>query len=207
MGKRKRIDWDAVEPLYRAGVLNNLDIVRQYEADHLHSQVWKATVAESAIRKRAKEKGWEKNLAEKVKKQIKENVVRKEVRMKCEFALTDQEIVDQAASIGSEIVLQHRRDIPKKRALVDKLFAEIETMTDEKETLMEVINLVRDGGEKAQATLMSKLSSLPSRIKGMKELTSSYKELITLERQAFDLNSSSFEGEEVKEITMRVVKP
>jgi hypothetical protein len=110
MAKRKYIDWDSIEPIYREGNLSNCDICRQYESDHTNSQTYRITVTETAIRKQAKVKNWKKNLAGKVKTQIEENLVRDEVRDSNQ-KLSDSEIINKAAQSGSNIILRHRREI------------------------------------------------------------------------------------------------
>ena len=104
--KRNFIDWDSIEPLYKLGILSNYDICRQYAEDHKHSQVWKINATEGAIRHRAKLKGWHKNIADKVQKQIKENLLRKDLRSA--KLLSDEEIIDDAADAGASIVVLHR---------------------------------------------------------------------------------------------------
>lgn len=130
MAKRKYIDWDSIEPLYRAGSLSNCDICRQYEADHKNSQTWRLTVSEAAIRKHAKAKGWKKNLAQKVKEQVRENLVRSEVRdsNQSHQGQSDQEIIEQAAEAGSGVVLRHRKEINSLATVESKLLLELETL-------------------------------------------------------------------------------
>ncbi len=117
MTKRKYTDWDSIEPMYRAGAWSNCEICRQYAADHVNSQVWSRTVCEKSIRLQAKKKGWEKNLAEKVKEQVRENLVRAVVRIDSEKKnisdqkLTDKAIIEKAAEAGSNVILRHRREI------------------------------------------------------------------------------------------------
>lgn len=73
--KRKFVDWDSIEPLYRAGSMSLNDICRQYAADHVNSQVWKTSVDFSAVSRKAKEKKWTKNLADKIKERVQEKLV------------------------------------------------------------------------------------------------------------------------------------
>jgi len=126
--KRKRVDWESVEPLYRAGALSNCEICRQYAADHIHSQTWKIVISEAAIRAHAKKKCWLRNIADKVKNQIRENLVRGEIR---EAALLDPEIVLRAAEKPTQVRMLQRVRAIELADLGDKLKTQLtEQFTD-----------------------------------------------------------------------------
>ncbi len=108
MAKRKLINWDYIEPLYRVGALSNYEIAAQYGDVHKDSKTWKQTVSEAVIRKQAGLKGWKKNLADRVKTRVRENLVRGKG---AHAHLTDEEVVHQAAEVGSNVVLRHRDEI------------------------------------------------------------------------------------------------
>ena len=162
--KRKFVDWDSIEPLYRSGAMSNYEICGQYEIDHANSQVWKKTVAESAIRKQSRTKNWKKTLAEKVKKQIKENLVRSEVRS-ANQNLSDTEIVEKAAEVGSNIVLRHRK--------------EIAALMVQEGNLLKALGIDIDKDTLKDRTII------------LKNITDIRSKRIALERQAHSLNDSS----------------
>jgi hypothetical protein len=146
MAKRKLVDWESVEPLYRAGILSNYEISEQYARDHLHSQTWKQTVAESAIRKQAKAKEWKKSLSNKVKEQIKENLVRNEVR-DAHQTLSDQEIVEKAAEVPTKVRLLQRTRAQAMAEVGDKLLKAVLSGTGKtipKKNLPGLIKMYRD---------------------------------------------------------------
>jgi hypothetical protein len=109
-GKRKNIDWEAIEREYVAGQLSNREIARAYDC------------GESSIRKKAAELGWERNLLKKVREKVRSKLVRSEVRTP---KATEKEIVDEASDRGAEIILSQRKDISKlaevETRLLDKL--------------------------------------------------------------------------------------
>jgi len=111
--KRKYIDWDGIEPLYRAGNLSLHKICDQYEMDHINSQVWKITVTHAAILKKAKEKEWTRDLAKKVQKRIQEKLVTSLVTTSNKKAGggSDEENIERAAELGSGVVFRHRDEI------------------------------------------------------------------------------------------------
>lgn len=127
VAKRKLIDWDSVEPLYRAGSLSLSGICAQYMADHINSQVWKQTVTHAAILKKAKAKGWTRNLAGKVQKRIKEKLVTELVTSCNQGKISDDDMVELAAEAGSKIVLRHRGEIASLIEHEERLLEELKT--------------------------------------------------------------------------------
>ena len=104
--KRKYIDWDSIEPLYRAGVLSNYEICSQYAADHQHSQTWKTEITEGSIRLKAKDKKWRKNLKDKIVERTQEKLLRTDLRTATN---TDEQIIE-SASDTAVAVAQAQRD-------------------------------------------------------------------------------------------------
>jgi len=96
MAKRKFIDWDSIKPLWCSG-MSNCEISRQYAADHVHSQTYRQTVTEAAIRKQAKAKKWQRNIANKVKDRVREKLVRSEVRTSNKKGMSEDELIEAAA--------------------------------------------------------------------------------------------------------------
>lgn len=183
--KRKLIDWDSIEPLYKLGTLSNCQICLQYEADHVHTQTWKPTVTEAAIRKRAKAKGWLRNLADKVQKKVRENLVREQVRTSNQNGtpqnLTDNQIIDQAAEIGSTVILRHRNEI--------KALLELE------EAFLIELGATPQRGQ--FASYQGEISSVDvnltvsEKAKTLKDLASVRAQRIALERQAFNIKDDT----------------
>ncbi len=179
--KRKLIDWDSVEPLYRIGYLSNCAICRQYEADHTHSQTWKPTISEKAVRNQAKKKGWQKNLADKVQKKVRENLIRTSIRASDKESFTDDEFIDQAAEIGTGVLLRHRVEI---KALLE----------------LEEAFLIELGGTPTRgqfASFQGDISSisvdltLPEKVKTLKDLAAVRAQRIALEREAYNIKADS----------------
>lgn len=122
MAKRKLINWDYIEPIYRVGALSNYEIAAQYGEVHKDSKTWKPTVSEAVIRKQAKAKGWKKNLADRVQTRVRENLVRGK---STHAHMTDEEIVHNAAEVGSNVVLRHRDEIAALIEHENRLLAEL----------------------------------------------------------------------------------
>ncbi len=179
MGKRKRVNWDYIEPLYRTSSLSNYEICDQYAAVHQNSKTWKPTVSEPAVRKQAKKASWLKDLSDKVKKQVKEKLVRNEVRSAHqEKPLTDEEIVEQVAEAGSKVVLRHRDEIKALLQYEDNLLGEL---TDEPTKTH--ISAYQGNVTETELGLTVKEKSAT-----LKDLAAVRAQRIALERQAHDLD-------------------
>jgi hypothetical protein len=128
-----------------------------------------AGVDEKAIRKRAKANGWERDLSDKVRERVRAALVRNEVRneVRTEADLrTEEEIVETAANQAIELVRQHRKAIRAQRATLEELGREL------------------DGAMAAGNIPLSARTAI------LKDLSMILKNLIPLERQAFNLDSS-----------------
>ena len=104
-------DWEAIESAYRAGSLS----IRAIADKH--------GVSDTAIRKRATQNGWQRDLTEKVQKATRQKLVRKEVRNdgSREHVRTDEEIVNEAADEAASVVIEHRTDLARWRRIANKL--------------------------------------------------------------------------------------
>ena len=161
MNDKPKTDWDAIEREYRAGQLSNREIAARFG------------VTEGAIRKKAKTEGWQKDLADKVRKEVRAKLVRTDGTHSStqEQRATDREIVETAALRGLEVQLTHRRDLQQlhgiKRVLADRLAVVLQGGDAEGPCL---------GDKESPGDLLEKLSRVTAR-------------LIPLERQAHNLDA------------------
>lgn len=153
---KKQVDWEAIEREYRAGQLSISEIARQNG------------ITEGAIRKKAKALGWQRALVAKVRKAVREKLVRAD-GTNAQRA-SDSEIVDGAATRGFEVITSHRKDLQQlhglKRVLMDRLAIVLQGATPEGPCL---------GDKESPGDLLEKLSRITAR-------------LIPLERQAHNLD-------------------
>jgi hypothetical protein len=110
--ERKQIDWERVEIEYRAGKLSLREIAKA------------SGCSEGAIRKRAKTDGWERDLSKRIEEEVRNKLVRSEVR-KAE-RVPEKEIIEAVATRSANIVLAERKDLEELRALENKLMAELD---------------------------------------------------------------------------------
>ncbi|WP_430491645.1 hypothetical protein [Pseudomonas fulva] len=188
----KQPDWEAIERAYRAGLLSIREIAAAHEVSH------------TAINKRAKRDGWDRDLKAKIKAKADALVSRREVstEVSSKQAETEREIIELNAEVIANIRMAHRGDISRSRRLTNKLLDELESLTDEQGTIKELIDQLKDGDhEDGEAmadvlALAKKMSALPARTKTMKELAETLKTLVALERQAYDLDVKQGGSEE-----------
>ncbi|MBS7559937.1 hypothetical protein KHO49_16465 [Pseudomonas sp. RC4D1] len=180
MTEKQPTDWERIEQLYRAGVLSVREIAASCGVSH------------TAINKRAKANGWDRDLKAKIQAKADSLVSKAEVstQVSTEALVTERGIVEANAQVIANIRMAHRNDIGRSRRLANKLLDELEAMTDENCTLRELIDQLKD--DEGPASLLEaaeKMASLPGRSKIIKELSETLKTLVTLERQAYDVGS------------------
>jgi hypothetical protein len=180
MTEKQITDWERIEQLYRAGLLSVREIAATCGTSH------------TAINKRAKVHGWERDLKAKIQAKADALVSKAEVskQVSTEQLETERGIVDANAKVIADIRIAHRTDIGRSRRLANKLLEELEAMTDENGTLRELIDQLKDSeGPSAILEAAQKMAGLPGRSRIIKELSETLKNLITLERQAYDLGN------------------
>jgi hypothetical protein len=153
---RKQIDWEAVEADFRCGAYSTRQLANKHGCD------------EALIRRRAKSQGWEKDLAEAVRRATEERLVRADIRTADAQARAPQ-IVSEASETRVAVVLRHRAAVWRDGQRLEKM------------------------AEKLDA-LMPGFSSLPDIMEAQGVLESMVRtrmRLIPLERQAFGLDDKS----------------
>lgn len=193
--KRKFIDWDSVEPLYRAGSLSLNDICAQYEADHINSQVWKKTVHHTAIIKKAKAGKWTRNLAKKVLARVKEKLVTNSVTGCDQPGFSDNDIIENAAEAGSNIVIKHRKEINELLAHEAVLLQEL-INTPQKTHFSSYLGNVTPTN--CNLTVSEKATTL-------KNLAGVRAQRIGLEREAYNLNDPDTDETTRKQMALNEV--
>lgn len=169
---KKSHDWEAIEREYRAGQLSVVEIGRQHGISH------------TAINKRAKRDNWSRDLTERVRKEVSTRLVSPEVS-----EANARQAVELAAERGVLLVRQHRASLQKANNAVDRLLEELERHTV---NIDEIEQAIEDetGGDKdgKRRAMMLKAVSLGSRANAAVALSSALRNVIPLERQAFNLD-------------------
>ncbi|OCG77940.1 hypothetical protein [Gilliamella sp. Occ4-3] len=174
-------DWEAIESAYRAGLLSIREIASQHGITH------------GAINKRAKRDGWERDLSAKIKNKADSLVSKKEVstQVSSEKALNERILIEANAEVIANIRMEHRGDIRKARNITNALFEELGAECADIEAFKKLgellVNPDQNGRDKLNEVYMSVIS-MPERVKSMKALSETLKNLITLERQAYNID-------------------
>ena len=179
----KKPDWEAIESAYRAGLLSIREIASQHGITH------------GAINKRAKRDGWERDLSAKIKNKADSLVSKKEVstQVSSENKLNERILIEVNAEVIANVRMEHRGDIRKARNIANALFEELGNECVDIEAFKKLGELLanpdQNGRDKLNEVYMSVIS-MPERVKSMKALSETLKNLITLERQAYNIDDT-----------------
>lgn len=193
MTDKQPTDWERIEQLYRAGLLSVREIAATCGVSH------------TAINKRAKAGSWDRDLKAKIQAKADSLVSKAEVskEVSTQAVATERGIVEANAQVIANIRIAHRTDIGRSRRLANKLLDELEGLTDNRDLFDRLGELLRDEDDKGQDKrndLYMKVIDLPARTKTMKELAETLKNLIALERQAYDVGAEK-QGDDRSQLT------
>lgn len=173
-------DWERIGIDYRAGILS----VREIAAAH--------GVSHTAIQKRAKAHGWERDLKAKIQAKADALVAKREVASKVATvdAATEKVIIEGVATAVADIRMSHRTDIQRSRRLANNLLDELEGLSDNRELFAQLGELLTDpeADRDTLSELYHKVIALPGRSKVLKEMSDTLKTLVALERQAYSMD-------------------
>lgn len=191
MSKKKDIDWDAVEPHFRANTRSLRDIAAEFGTTH------------TSIAKKAKKEGWTRDLRGKIKARTLHLVSKAAVSKKVstEKAVSDREIIEANAETQKNVILAHRADIRAARGVAGKLLDELRVLGEHRVEFEELGEVMRDPDEKTgrdrRNELYNAVIGFHGRIDSAKKLAETFKIIFGLEREAFGIESRhSLEGEE-----------
>ncbi len=174
-------DWEAIESAYRAGLMSLREIASQH------------SISEGAIRKRAKRDDWSRDLAAKVKERADDLVRKAEVRkqVRAENSFSERVLVEATAEVIATVRMEHRGDIRRAREITNSLFDELGAECADVESLRKLGEIMLDPDENGRDRLnevYQSIISMPERVKSVKALSDALKNLIGLERQAYDID-------------------
>lgn len=172
--KAVKADWESIERDFRAGMLSIREIAKI------------AGISDTAIRKRAKEFAWDRDLSAKVREKVRTELVRAEVRSS--DPQTEREIIESAAAQVVHVVRSHRKAIGSGMALTDLLMKQLTDVAgkrDEFEAEIEVMTAEDKSPERCNRLM--KAISLGAHSSIVVNLANAAKTWITLERQSFNM--------------------
>ena len=195
MAAPKKIDYDRIEPGWRAGLLSPHQLAAAYTEETGQK------VSHAAIIKHFKKAGIARDLSSKINDRANAMVTEAMVtgKVTAKPSIPDAAIIEQGSVQVATVRLAHRKDIHRARSLTNALLDELEKQTDP-DTLV----LLDDIGELLRAPdangmdklndLYQKVISLPERSKTMKVLAESLQKLVDMERQAFGMDAKGADG-------------
>lgn len=174
---KKWIDWAKIERLYRAGLLSVHEIGRE------------CGTAEGNIRHKAKKEGWKRDLTDAMRNATRTKMVEQLANVSDEQAdrikkSSDEELIELAAKTQVEVVRQHQTTLGAGHSLVMRMLSELEAATTQKGELEQLIKSTISPHRQAAALASVSLSA---RATTLRNLASSAREWITMERQAFNI--------------------
>lgn len=179
MNEKMKTDWPAIEAEYRVGQLSNRMIAEKHG------------VSEGMIRKKAKAQGWLKDLTDKVRREVRTQLVRDSVRTP---NVSERDAVTQAGITGAEVVRTHRKDVRTASGLVSLLMEQLHSAAEDRESLENTISEMCAEDEKGiRESRLMKAVSLPTHAGTIRDLSTALKNLVTIERQAYNLDELSTE--------------
>lgn len=176
-GGRKEVDWDGMEKDWRAGIKPVLQLSKEFG------------VSRAAINKHWDKEGIERDLTARIEARAQALVTQAQVTQEVaqEQRVTEKAIVEANAQMQANIMLAHRKDVPRVRGLLTKLLEELESSVDAREDLEHIGEILNGGDESKMADLFRKLNSLPGRIDSGKKLAEALKVAVSLERDVFGI--------------------
>ena len=187
---RRVVDWEAVEREYRAGIRSLKDIGGEFG------------VSDAGILKRAKKDGWERDLSERIraKAEAKVSAALVSEKVSATEAANERVTVDVGAQVLADAVLHQRKDVSRSRAIVQKLFAELEAQGDGLEDLAMLAEALQSGDEEKLSQIARKVIAFPSRVDSAKKLSESLRVLVELERKVLRIKDDSSAEDVLKKI-------
>lgn len=173
-------DWEAIESAYRAGLMSVREIASQHGISH------------TAINKQAKKEGWERDLKAKIKAKADALVSKREVskQVSTEKAISERQLIEATAEVIANVRMEHRGDIRRARQITNALFDELGAECADVESLRKLGEMMLEPDENGRDRLnevYQSIISMPERVKAVKALSDAMKNLIGLERQAYDI--------------------
>jgi hypothetical protein len=194
MAAPKKVDYERIEPDWRAGIKSPAQLAAEY------TKATGVSVSHTAIIKHFAKLGVPRDLKAKVQAKAEAMVSQAMVTGKVSKETTkpDAEIIETAALTVATIRLAHRVDIDRARKLAMKMLGELEAETGDGKSFEKLGELLQTGGDEDGAPAdpkrreklfeaYTKVVSLPARVDNAKKLAETLKTLIGLEREAYGI--------------------
>lgn len=178
--KRPDVDWEAIEREYRLGQLTVREIARQHSVSH------------TSVTRRAEKYGWARDYSDEIRAKTQAALLRTSESAPPERTTPTREDLAVAVETRVSLVLTHQSSIARLRAIAEKLANQLSADSDDIKEIEEAIEEETAGDKSGERRArMLKAVSLGSRAGIARELSQVLKNLIPLERQAFNLDDKA----------------
>lgn len=204
-------DWESIEGEYRAGVFSVREIAKRYK------------ITEGAVRKRANKERWLRDLTTQVHAAVRSQLIRdaadepepapaaeskgkRQDRPKEEEKKpkSEREIIAAAATTVAKVINVHRSDIAKGRGIVELLFDQLHDAAGNRHEIEDTIyEEEKKSGERRYRMLRA--VSLPMHAATVRDLSQAMRNLVMLEREAYNIDDApAAEPEQAQAVTAKV---
>lgn len=203
MAAPKKVDYERIEPGWRAGVLSPAQLAAEY------TEATGISCSAAAVRKHFTKAGIPRDLTAQVRAKADALVLEAGVAAKRPPPDPGQRpitpataaVVEQAALDSATIQLAHRADIRRGREVVSQLQADLEVIAEHQDVsalLAEAAKMRDDDTESSRlarvaATIEAVMKSLNARANTSARLIETLKGLIPLERQAWKIDTGGIQ--------------
>lgn len=175
-------DWERIEADYRAGLLSVREIAASQGVSH------------TAVQKRAKTQGWERDLKAKIKAKADSLVAKREVAssVATDKTITERQLVDANAQVIADVRIRQRCDITRAQRLAMQLLGELEAQTENTDLVSQFAQALATIQESSDGMMRAfdRVISTSGRIDSMKKLAEAMRVLVGLEREAYGLEDA-----------------
>lgn len=199
MASKEKIDWEKMEPDWRAGIISKKQLSKQYG------------VSRAAIDKHWGNLGIERDLTAKIRAEAKCKVTRATVTPGVTplTRVTEQEVIAVNAQVQADVILGERTLIVRYRELVKVMLKELEETTgnhDEFEKLGELMDKADEQGVDKLNEIYHRVIAMPQRVDSLKKLIEVLKILIGMERQVFNIDEGATGDDPLIQVLNEVAK-
>jgi hypothetical protein len=175
---RKKPDWEAIERQYRLGQKSMRVIADEYG------------VNVSNISRRAKRDGWVQDKSDEIRQRTNASLAAQQERN-----TPTREDIEVAVQTNRQVIINHRKSIKSGQHLVDLLHSQLQQAAEHRAEIEDEIFDATQGEDGKpdlkRRNAMLKAVSLPAHVGTLRDLSTALKNLVALERQAFNIDSQS----------------
>lgn len=196
MAPRKQYDWESIEKEYRLG---------QKSLRTLSSEFGPTP---GAISKRSKKYGWVQDRSKEVRQKTNAALLKETPTGNTQGNTPTPEDVERAVQTNVHVIKAHRKSIGNSQRLVDLLSSQLKDAAENREELEDQVDseCAKPDGKTdfRKRNRFMKAISLPAHAAVLRDLSTAQKNLIALERQAFNLDNGPTGDDTIDAILKRV---